>query len=593
MAKRRSSQPLDAKAASPSGKPIGRRQFVAAAGVFAATQIVGCGTESITGPQGTIDLTINGLDPAATSGGSVIATPTAGGTPVNITIPPLGHQTALAPAGDYTVLYTPPANHALGPGQQNPRTITITAGQTTAVTVDLVSSGTIQVTVTGLTGSPPDGGTAVAQRTDVSATPVNINISAAGSGSASVPTGTYTVTYSPPAGFNVNGGVTNPVTGLVVTLSAPAGVSFAVSPPVSTGTIQITINGLTGSPPNGGSASAQRTDAAASPVPISISAAGSGSAVVPAGTYTVTYSPPGGFQISAGSSNPRTGQSVANGGTTNIAWNVEVVVPGPGLLFESDWSTATGGADNALRDTNKALPWDARTGTLGVLDVIPAAGRQFPANMANILRVKRQAGSPTFGFMRIADKWPEPAVGESLFFRLYLRNEISDVEGDKGLNSHHPIQTDPSGPWAWHFSCNGNGTFPIYFGVTNAPFPKNHWILGIFPGVALSKSGTYRLEWRIRRDSATLYSVHSRIYNSSNQLVWSEDGVGASGGAFMGESAGTQPTQAQANGTMQLTSNTDLRHLEIGSNGGPTFIQDEFFYYGGMMVRKDNWCGPY
>jgi hypothetical protein len=111
--------------------------------------------------------------------------------------------------------------------------------------------GTLQVNVTGLTGSPASGGSAVAQRTDAAGSPVTINISAAGSGTnTNLPVGTYTVSYTPPGGFNVAGGVTNPVTGIAVTAGGTATVAFAVVVATGTGSIAGTVGvqGGTGVP---------------------------------------------------------------------------------------------------------------------------------------------------------------------------------------------------------------------------------------------------------------------------------------------------------------------------------------------------------
>jgi hypothetical protein len=594
MPKRRSPENQDHKAAL-LGKPIGRRDFVVTAtGILAAVNFTGCAGESITGANGTIDLTINGLHPAATSGGSALATPTAGGATVPIPIPAAGHQTASVIAGQWNVQYTAPSNHVLAPGEEATRIITVTNNTVTPITVNLISQGTVQVNVTGLTGSPADGGSATAQRTDAAGAAIPISISAAGTGSATAPTGTYTVTYSPPAGHTVAAGSTNPATGVVVGLGATGTAAFTVQPAATNGTISVTVTGLTGSPANGGSATAQRTDAAGSPVVISVSAAGSGSASVPAGTYTVTYSPPSGFSVAGGSTNPVTGLAVAVGATANTSFAVQVVSTA-GLIFHSDWSTGIGTTDAIMRDTNKTLPWDARTGNTGILEVVAATGRDFPVTMANVLRVRRPAGAAPFAFCRISQKWPAPNVGESLFFRVYLRNEFADSEGVKSFSNHHPVQTDPTGPWQWKFGNNADGTFVLRFNLDNTPSPYNSWMTGTFPGTPLPKFATLRLEWRITRVTSTQYTVHARVYNSSNVLLYSEDGVGATGGAFKSNTAGTQETMKQRDGLLTIgTGDNDLlRNLEVGVNGGPTFTTDQFYFWGGVMVRGDNWCGPY
>jgi hypothetical protein len=221
-----------------------RRTFVRTTGGVLAAATVGCGTADSLPPRlGTVRVLLTGLDASATSGGTAVVTPVGGGTAVTIDLPASGDQSAQVPAGSYTVQYLPPSSHQLAAGQQGTQTVTITANATTTVTFALVfvppsTAGTIVITVTGLTGSPADGGSAVAQRTDAAGGPIAINISAAGSGSnSSVPAGTYTITYTPPSGFTLGSGVTNPVSGEVVGVGATTTVTFDVVAQAGTGAI--------------------------------------------------------------------------------------------------------------------------------------------------------------------------------------------------------------------------------------------------------------------------------------------------------------------------------------------------------------------
>src|SRR5258705_4045514 len=77
--------------------PIHRRQFVRVAGGMLVATGLGC-TPLEGGPQGTLDLTINGLGTSATSGGTAVVTPT-GGTAVTVDIPKAGHQTQILGVG--------------------------------------------------------------------------------------------------------------------------------------------------------------------------------------------------------------------------------------------------------------------------------------------------------------------------------------------------------------------------------------------------------------------------------------------------------------------------------------------------------------
>ncbi len=200
---------------------------------------------------------------------------------------------------------------------------------TWASKVAVLATGTLQVTVTGLPSLQPNGGSAVAQRTDSAGAPITINVSAAGIGfSSNVPAGTYDVTYTPPSGTTVSG--SNPVTGVVVPEGGAVTAVFTVTVVAGAGALRVTVSGLTGSRPNGGSAVAQRTDSAGTPINIAVSAAGSGaSSAVPAGTYSVTYTPPSGFVVTG--TNTVAGLVVAAGGVDTASFTV-AGIPGTGTI---------------------------------------------------------------------------------------------------------------------------------------------------------------------------------------------------------------------------------------------------------------------
>ena len=317
-------------------------------------------------PTGTLTIQVTGLGDSAASGGSaaVLRTDVTGQTAQTYPVPTNGSINLTVVAGTYRVTYTAPNGYKLASGVTNPvsgKVVSAGGTGTASFAVQAISTtGTLQVNVTGLTGSPANGGSAVAQRTDSAGSQIVINVSASGSGtSTSVPPGTYTITYTPPSGFGLASGATNPVTGKVVTAGGTATVSFAVQAGVSTGTLQVNVTGLTGSPANGGSAVAQRTDAAGSAITINVTAAGSGTnPSVPAGTYTITYTPPTGFTVAGGVTNPVTGKVVSAGGTATVSFAVTassssgtIQVNVTGLS-----GTSTGGSASAQRTDAAGSP---------------------------------------------------------------------------------------------------------------------------------------------------------------------------------------------------------------------------------------------
>jgi hypothetical protein len=67
---------------------------------------------------------------------------------------------------------------------------------------------------------------------------------------------------------------------------------------------------------------------------------------------------------------------------TLIARLVIVQSASAALLFESDWSTATGNSIAALLDTNKALPPDSMNfrSSREIREIVPSAGLNFPTS---------------------------------------------------------------------------------------------------------------------------------------------------------------------------------------------------------------------
>ncbi|HEY2806865.1 MAG TPA: twin-arginine translocation signal domain-containing protein [Gemmatimonadales bacterium] len=203
--------------------------------------------------------------------------------------------------------------------------------------IEPTASGTITVTITGLGSGLADGGSAVVTRTDVPSTPLTIPLPASGSGEATVPVGTYHAVYTPPAGYQVNGSNVFDVT---ITAGQNTAVNVDVSLIVTSGTLRITVSGLTGAATNGGSASVLRTDISGQAAVV-VNVPNSGASVnvdtvVAVGTYQITYTTPTAFNLSSGVSNPQntavtastvsqvtfTIQAAGGGGGNGVAGNV-------------------------------------------------------------------------------------------------------------------------------------------------------------------------------------------------------------------------------------------------------------------------------
>jgi len=589
MPKDSSKRPRAGKAADATGavlaSVIDRRSFVKKGGSLLVLGSVACAPDHSGGPNstGTVRVLLTGLHASATTGGSAVITPAAGGTPLNIDLPASGDQSAEVPVGDYSVTYTPPANHVLAAGQTFPQTVTITVAQTTTVTVNLIAQGGMQVNVTGLTGSPANGGSASAQRTDVSATAVVIPVSAAGTGSATLPSGTYSVTYTPPGGFSASS--TNPLTGLVVGLGGNVAANFTVTAAApTTGTVHVTVTGLTGAT-QGGSVSAKLTNNTGSTFNGTLSVPSGGNASVdltsvPAGSYNVTYTPPSGYRTVAGQTNPLV-VAVTGGATANAAFTAEVSPPPAGLAFASDWHTATGNTTNAATDGGK-WPENYNVSSDRVT-VVSASGLSFPAGMANVLAIRYSTSDSLFCGVAIQNGWQLPAVGGVLCRRLYFRHTIDGTDS----STHHPVECYPGNcAYAAEWVVNKGPTFQLQIATLNdgTDFNNGHrW------EVTLNRDTTYRVEERYERTATGTWKLHLRIYDSSNTLIKQD-------ADFNCAVHGTHTLASQPN---ILTPNPDclrdimIQNQGVGDTRGSNNTATNRIYYGGMAISLADWCGPY
>jgi hypothetical protein len=263
-----------------------------------------------------------------------------------------------------------------------------------------------------------------------------------------------------------------------------------------------------------------------------------------------------------------------------------------GLLFQSDWSTSTGTSDAAQRDTNKTTPWTVINGTSSLLTVMSAAGLSFPATMTNVLQVKRPAGSTPSCWCHL-DGLPLPAIGESRFYRVYVRVTYSNTDSTTG-NNHHPIQSQalPT-TFNWHWGNNTDGTFSLqhkWDPNLESWNPNSTSSTNI-----VAKNDTYRLEWTVYRVDTSFCRQAVRMYDSSDTLLY-PDGAGNSLFRLAG---GTTETVVNVGDAHHLLSDsptayvTSMGKFEVGDNGGIAFTNDEFHYFGGVMIRSDTWCGAY
>jgi hypothetical protein len=441
-------------------------------------------------------------------------------------------------------------------------------------------NGSARVRVSGLSGSPPNGGTAVLTRAG-GGTQRNITLPTSGDHTENnLPEGSYSAVYTPPTGHEMAPGQ-NPSRTLTVQANLTTTVDYGVALQVSTGTLSVTVTGLSASAANGGSALAHRTDAAGTDQTINISAAGSGSGSLPAGTYTVTYTPPTGHTVNG--TNPVTGVVVTVGASTSVGFAAaQSSVPTGGLIFAAQFRTLGTGAA-ALTDSNR---FD--TSTEGVIVTAASTGISgWP--VANVLRVDSAAG--THDNIRCSVNMGPLAVGATRYHRVYFASTMDAGSTD---NSAHPIENqgvgvdEEYGIGTWWHDGSGNQLAPtswnwsIFAGddihfreATGGGFPM--------PIVAIAQHVVWRIEWAIHRISATQYTVQARRYNAAGVLQADENDLFRDTGQTLG---GTVFTITNANSFAWLSGGSNQGGwMPAGSS--PQCYQTAF------AVSDEDWLGAY
>lgn len=273
------------------------------------------------------------------------------------------------------------------------------------------------------------------------------------------------------------------------------------------------------------------------------------------------------------------------------------------VLLSSDWSVGTGTSDAIIREDGAAHPWDAiGYSSTKRLDVISAAGLGFPAGMSNCLRALSPAG--TQNFTQVQKFWSAPAIGESLYYRWYFRQGMTDAVGAQSDSGNHTAESSiapgsfgSDGGWTFAWGNRTDGTFQFFFEVQ--PYANTYKLsagtnLYTSP-VYLSKDTTYRFEWKIARVATTTASFEFKIFDEAvSATVALYDSANTSGYDW---NAGPLTTGTIASGyasALPLPANS-FTNIELGPNGsGWSLSSNQYNYYGGVRVtRGGSWIGAY
>lgn len=265
--------------------------------------------------------------------------------------------------------------------------------------------GTLRVEVTGLSGTLANGGVVTGQLQNSSRPPDSIPLPSNGVEQEDVPIGFYSLDYLPPQGFSIAPGTTNPQI-VEVTEDDLTVATWAVL--AANGSITVNVTGLTGGAANGGIASVLQTNIAGqSPINLPIPISGTATTSVQPGTYQVTYTPPSGFNLGQGVTNPQS-NTVASNGTTTYTFAVVVSTGSAPNIYGHGFDDSTGGqfhngAGQTILNPPSGWALDASTSARGVRSVQhtwPASGANLSAPIAFTLNPTRKAYYARFAMMQ-------------------------------------------------------------------------------------------------------------------------------------------------------------------------------------------------
>lgn len=265
--------------------------------------------------------------------------------------------------------------------------------------------------------------------------------------------------------------------------------------------------------------------------------------------------------------------------------------PPVGVTFSSDWSTATGNSDAALRDGGRwNTAYCAQAST--VLSVIPGNTVGW-TKTANVLRLQ-QTGSSGCGTLERIDAVP---LSTSHWGRLYFRNDEIGTQHNHVVTYNPgvgaPIQTAIWNRWGAPDGVNiFVRTYYTSAGVSMG-YPTNVWSIGT-PGVfgrdRLAHGTWYRYEWHMEYVTATTYRIWPRIYDMGGTLLY--DATRFYQSDYPSSGSHSLATWYAAGNTFGFTDVTLGRRFGLGNEGpGGSTNTGGFWYHADVALSTAGWIG--
>jgi len=275
------------------------------------------------------------------------------------------------------------------------------------------------------------------------------------------------------------------------------------------------------------------------------------------------------------------------GGLSNVADGTTVsstVVPPGGVVFQSDWSTATGTSSVAVRDGTRWLNyWEFNNGTsVQLLSVVGG----FGPGGRNALKVVQRGSSYAAAVQQ--DNVLPPST--DYYVRYYMRNDDNSSPGDHVVtpdswlypNLTYMRKYSSSAAWRFVMGTYGCGyTYPIdYMG------PRQDLAHGVW----------YRFEYWVHFVDPTHIQVHPRVYDAAGTLLYSDadflqEDYGGSG--LWNGSQTWSLASYYAAGYSYCVVPAPLTSFGMGNNGQAGALDTGLsWYFAAVQIRTDRWPGP-
>jgi hypothetical protein len=492
-----------------SKDPINRRRFIqSASGLIAVASVGGSCANPESPDAGRVRVTITGLVPGFTSAGEAVIT--GGDLVAPIVLDLLTHTSgeATVKAGTYHVAYEPPLGYAMAPGSAAEQDVTIIAGAPpTDVTFAVQQTGVLRLNVTGLQAGFTTAGRATITGGGLSA-PLVLDPLQATTQTTLTP-GSYQVAYEPPSGYTMASGSAAVQNANVVGGTTPTDVNFAVVQ--ATGAVRVNVSGLQAGFTSAGQATITGASLS-SPIVLNLTQATAQASLVP-GSYHVSYAPPSGYAMAAGSSAEQD-VTVNAGPPTDVNFVVQVSGgTSPTIAFAAQWRT-TGQTDANFMDAGRFSATCCQIPASNGIETAASLGlTNWPT--ANAF-VNRAFGSGWTATRQAEANLGNPVNGEHRYFRFFYQCLIpTSVTGSGGVE--HGVESSDG------FSPLGTNTKG--WNIMRIPRTDvDDWYVSFrdiesgaryeAQGISLQRNKTYRIEWHVIYGAST-YTIEIKVFDET------------------------------------------------------------------------------